>query len=248
MLRIENISKQRMRSTGETVRILQHVDLDVAPAQITAVIGPSGSGKSTLLRLVNRLEDADDGRIELQGADIRSFDPLALRRQVVMVLQMPFVFPGTVLDNLQHPFILQNKKPPYADSSEVQGALQMCGLERGMLATRASSLSVGQQQRVCLARALLLEPKLLLLDEPTSALDRPTGDRLGQTLKRICREHGLTILMVTHDLRLAGRCADVVAYLEKGRMLESGASGALLNNPGTKALQRFLAEPETQEG
>lgn len=247
MLKIRNLKKDRFRSDGGRVRVLDDVDFTVPSEQITAVIGPSGGGKSTLLRMINRLEEADSGLIEVQGTDIRALDPLELRRQIVMVLQTPFMYPGSVLENLQRPFVLQDKEPPAGDAPEMQKCLQLCTLEEGLLASRAQTLSVGQQQRLCLARALLLGPRLLLLDEPTSALDRPTADRLGDTLRRICRQEGLTILMVTHDLRLAERCADVLVYLDSGRILECGASADLLHAPRSESLQRFLAEPETQE-
>jgi putative ABC transport system ATP-binding protein len=107
---------------------------------------------------------------------------------------------------------------------------------------------LGQQQRVALARTLITGPEVLLLDEPTSSLDRPTADRLAATLREICRSRRLTILMVTHDLRLAGRVADHLAYLEAGEILEEGRPEELLNHPRSESLRRFLAEPESIEG
>ena len=246
MLRVEKVSKERFLPSGERVRVLDGIDLEAASARITAVIGPSGGGKSTLLRLINRLEEADAGRIEVEGTDIRACDPLELRRRVVMVLQSPFMYPGTVLDNLQHPFLLQGRVPPSGESSEVRKCLELCSLGMDLLPNRAGTLSVGQQQRLCLARVLLLAPRVLLLDEPTSALDRPTADHLAETLRRICRQEGVTILVVAHDLRLVKRCADVVAYLEKGRILEYGPCAELLSAPRTDSLRRFLAEPDEQ--
>jgi len=116
------------------------------------------------------------------------------------------------------------------------------------LPRNARSLSIGEQQRVNLARALITGPEALLLDEPTSALDRFTADRLGTMLREICRSQQLTVIMVTHDLRLAQRSADHLLYLERGRILEEGPVEELLNNPQTEALQRFLTTEESVHG
>jgi putative ABC transport system ATP-binding protein len=199
------------------------------------------------VRLLNRLEEPDGGRILLFGEAIADLDPLVLRRRIGLVPQKPFMFEGSVLDNLQRPFHLREEPPPAADSETLLSVLALCRLDPELLPRAARSLSLGQQQRVALARTLVTGPEVLLLDEPTSALDRPTADRLAATLREICRSRRLTILMVTHDLRLAGRVADHLAYLEEGVILEEGRSEELLNHPRTEQLRRFLAEPETGE-
>lgn len=243
-LLIEAVRKFRRRPDGRTVEILRGVSMMVPVSELTAVVGPSGGGKSTLVRLLNRLEEPDSGRILLFGEDIVGLDPLALRRRVGLVPQKPFMFAGSVLDNLEAPFLLREVAPPAAASETLQSALALCRLEVELLPREARSLSLGQQQRVALARTLLAGPEVLLLDEPTSALDRPTADRLAATLREICRSRRLAILMVTHDLRLAGRVADHLAYLEGGEILEAGRADELLNHPRTEQLRRFLAEPE----
>ena len=246
-LAVEAVVKRRRRPEGGSAEVLRGVSLGVPAGEITAIVGPSGGGKSTLVRLLNRLEDPDAGRILLDGADIAVLDPLRLRRRVGLVLQQPFMFPGSVLDNLQRPFLLRGERPPEEGAPELREALGLCRLEPTLLEREARSLSVGQQQRLALARALVTAPEVLALDEPTSALDRPTGDRLADTLHSICLARRLTVVMVTHDLRLAGRVADRLAYLEAGRVLEEGAAVQLLAHPGTEALRAFLAEPPAEE-
>lgn len=242
-LRLEEIRKSRPAPGGGRTEVLRGASLTARSGELTAVIGPSGGGKSTLVRLVNRLEDPDGGRILLDGADVREIDPLELRRRVALAPQRPFMFAGTVLDNLGRPFLYRHEAPPGADSPAVARVLDLCRLDRGLLSREARTLSVGEQQRVSTARALLSEPQVLLLDEPTSALDRPTGDRLGETLSAIARA-GLTVLMVSHDLRLTERIADRVVYLEGGVVHEEGGKDALFRHPRSEALRRFLFQPQ----
>ncbi|PLX83975.1 MAG: ABC transporter [Desulfuromonas sp.] len=246
-LAIEDVRKARSGSDGQPVSILQGVSLSARPGELTAVVGPSGGGKSTLIRLVNRLEDPDGGRIMLGGEDILRLDPLQLRRRVGLMAQKPFMYPESVLANLQRSFLYQGQTPPPAEDLRINRVLDLCGLEPPFLGREARTLSLGQQQRVSLARLLVARPQVLLLDEPTSALDRPTADRLADTLREVCRGENLTVLLVTHDLRLAGRIADRLAYLEGGRILEEGPAEQLLNRPATQELGTFLAQPERLE-
>ncbi len=243
MLRLEEVSKRRRNPLGQEVDILRGVSLSLAAGHLQVIIGPSGSGKSTLIRMVNRLDEPCSGRILLGGVNISDLDPLILRGRVAMVLQKPYMFEGTVLDNLQRGFAFRGLPLPGADDPRIASVMELCRLPVDFLPRAARTLSLGQQQRVSLARALATGPELLLLDEPTSSLDRPTGDRLGETLRDICRMGRLTILMVTHDLRLAGRVADRLAFLEDGRILEQGSAQDLLNRPASAELRRFLDTP-----
>ncbi|WP_305045749.1 ATP-binding cassette domain-containing protein [Geoalkalibacter sp.] len=242
MLEFEGIRKTRSRD-GKSRLVLDGLSLRLASHLITAVVGPSGCGKTTLIRLANRLEEPDAGRILLAGRDVRSLDPLDLRRRVGLVGQLPFMFPGTVLDNLGKTFALRRMTAPAPDSEQMLELLDLCQIPPELLGQDARRLSPGQQQRVSLARALIAGPDVLLLDEPTSALDRPTADRLSMMLRDLARSRGLTILMVTHDLRLAERCAERLAFLNEGRILEEGAAGEVLRNPRHESLRRFLREP-----
>ena len=239
-LHLEGVTKLRRNHRGTMVEILAGIDLEVAAGALTVIVGPSGGGKSTLVRLLNRLDDPSSGRILLDGKPLEKFPVLQLRRQVGLVLQSPWMASGSVLENLQLPFQLRSETPPTGDDPRLGEVLGRCGLSAELLPQEARTLSLGQQQRLSLARTLLPGPSLLVLDEPTSALDRPTGDRLADTLRRISREQQLTVLMVTHDLRLAERIADQLAYLEEGRIWETGSATKLLNHPQNSRLQRFL--------
>lgn len=246
VLRCEGLGKVRTDEQGRQVAVLRDVDLSLAAGRIAVVIGPSGGGKSTLVRLLNRLDEPSSGRVLLNGRDIRQSDPLRLRRQVALMTQKPFVFAGTVLDNLQRPFRYQGCTSPSADDPQLQELLALCNFSPDLLRRDARSLSLGQQQRLCLARSLATGPEVLLLDEPTSALDRPTVDSLAASLRSICRQQCLAVLLVTHDLHLAQVVADELAYLEEGRILEQGAADELLRRPRSAALQGFLAPPSRE--
>lgn len=243
VLRIDGLGKIRVDNQGREVTVLQDVDLALTAGRITVVIGPSGGGKSTLVRLLNRLEEPSEGEVLLNGRDIRDYDPLQLRRKVALVSQRPFVFNGTVLDNLQRPFTFQGETPPKACDPQLLELLSLCQLSVDWLQRDAHSLSVGQQQRLCLARCLVTKPEVLLLDEPTSALDRPTVNSLASSLRTICHKWRLAVLLVTHDLHLARIIADHLACLEDGRISEQGLPAELFARPQTKTLQGFLAPP-----
>jgi putative ABC transport system ATP-binding protein len=229
-------------------KILQNVSLTAKSGLITAVIGPSGGGKSTLVRLINRLAEPTSGSIYLGERLITELDPLELRRLVALVSQKPFMFEGTVLENLQRPFLYREQKLPTAESDEVRHALELARLDHDMVQRNARTLSGGEQQRVSLARALITKPRVLLLDEPTSALDRRTGDALAATFQEVCRKERLTVILVTHDLRVAERIADDCLYLEAGHILEEGSAEELFNRPRSAELRRFLSEPSGTEG
>lgn len=240
LLELEHVEKVRTYPDGRQMVVLRDIDLAVAAGRVTVLIGPSGSGKTTLLRLVNRLEDPTGGRILLNGRDIARLDPLQLRRKVMLVPQKPFMFDGTVLANLQRPFTLRKEAPPGPAASLWRQSLARVDLPDAFLERRAATLSIGQQQRVGLARALLCRPEVVLLDEPTSALDRPASDRFAGLLRGLCRADGLALLLVTHDLWFAERIADEVAFLDDGWIVERGPADRIFPEPQTGALRRFL--------
>jgi len=243
LVRIERIAVRRRDPDGSDTTILHDVSFTAPAGRITAIVGPSGGGKSSLIRLINRLSDPSSGRIYLDGQDIARIDPLELRSRVAMVLQKPFMFEGTVLDNLQRPYLFRDQPLPSSESDIIFRALKLARLDPAMLQRDARTFSLGEQQRVNLARALITNPGVLLLDEPTSALDRPNADHLAATFREICRSQQLTLILVTHDLRLAGKIADYLIYLEGGRIREEGVTADLLNTPQSAELRRFLGEP-----
>ncbi|MBA3436480.1 MAG: ATP-binding cassette domain-containing protein [Thermoleophilaceae bacterium] len=180
--------------------VLRDLDLEIGEGA-TALVGPSGAGKSTLLRLLNRLADPDRGTVRFAGRDVCDLDPLELRRRACLVPQLPALLPGTVADNVRYgPELCGNE-------ADVPHSLELAGLGRSYAEREAGRLSVGEQQRVMLARALALEPEVLLLDEPTSALDSRTEAGVEATLMRLVHEHGVSVVVVTHDSGQARRLA-----------------------------------------
>ena len=181
----------------------------------TGIVGPSGMGKSTLLRLLNRLADPTAGTIRYRGRDLREYDVLELRREVGLVPQLPALLEGTVADN-----VLYGPRLAKQDA-DVAGNLRLAGLDPAFEPRRADALSVGEQQRVMLARTLALQPSVLLLDEPTSALDDTTKAAIEGTLRDLRERLGLSFVLVTHDLDQAARLADRVLVLESGALSEA---------------------------
>jgi putative ABC transport system ATP-binding protein len=180
---------------GDDGPIISDFTARVPTDGLTLLVGPSGAGKTTLLRLLNRLDDPDRGVVLLDGRDLREYDVLELRRRVQGVSQVPVTFPGTVAENV----LLGLKGPHGADGLlAVDALLERVGLPASLAGREADRLSVGEAQRMSLARALARRPDVLLLDEPTSALD--TGSKGGiERLVRRLADEGLTIVMVTHD-------------------------------------------------
>jgi putative ABC transport system ATP-binding protein len=156
------------------------------------------------------------------------------------VSQKPFLFPGTVMENLQASARLRRTELPDSSDPALLELLDLCHVDPAWLDRDARKLSVGQQQRVCLARAMVGPCQVLLLDEPTSALDRPTADQMALTFRQLAREKNLAIIFVTHDLRLTGRCADHVIFMANGAVVEEGSATQLLNSPETAEVRAFL--------
>lgn len=186
------------------------------PAGAAAVLGPSGSGKSTLLRLLNRLADPDRGEISYRVRLLADYDPLALRREVALVPQLPALLEGTVESNLRYAASLSGNE------LDVGECLRLGGLDPELAERDVARLSVGEQQRAMLARALAQRPSVLLLDEPTSALDHEARDRIEATLGELRRELDISTVLVTHDPDQARRLSEWVLRLENGRAVASG--------------------------
>ena len=202
-------------------RVLDSVSAAI-PAGATAIVGPSGAGKSTLLRLLNRLSDPDEGTIAYRERPLDSYEPLALRREVSLVPQLPALLEGTVASNLAYAAGLAGK------SADAGRCLRLAGLDPGFAERDVAKLSVGEQQRAMLARALAQEPAVLLLDEPTSALDHAARDAIEATLAELRRELEISIVLVSHDPEQARRLGEWVVRLEDGRATESGPLAEVL--------------------
>jgi putative ABC transport system ATP-binding protein len=177
------------------------------PEGATAIVGPSGAGKSTLLRLLNRLADPDRGEISYRGRPLHSYEPLALRREVSLVPQLPALLEGTVESNLRYAAQLAGQE------LDVEETLARAGLDPSFAERDVAKLSVGEQQRAMLARALAQRPAVLLLDEPTSALDHAARDAVEATLARLRSESDLSLVLVSHDREQARRLGDRVVEM-----------------------------------
>jgi polar amino acid transport system ATP-binding protein len=237
LLNCENVRK----TFGGNV-VLDSLDLQVGEHEVVALIGASGSGKSTLLRCVNLLTEIDDGTITLDGEDITDprVNPDRVRQRIGLVFQSYNLFPHmTVLDNITLAPTRVHKKGAAEAKDQAREWLDRVGL-----ADKAGSypdgLSGGQQQRVAIVRALVNNPRLLLLDEVTSALDPElVGEVL--TMIRDLKGDGMTMVLATHEMGFAKQVADRVAFLDKGRVLEQGPPDQVLGDPVEARTRQFLA-------
>jgi putative ABC transport system ATP-binding protein len=205
--------------------LLDGVTFAVTRGEVLAVVGPSGAGKSTLLRLLNRLDEPTGGAVFFNGQDYREIDPRDLRRQVGMVMQRAYLFPGTIADNVRFG---PQQRGVSLDQQAVEALLAQVGLA-GFGDRDTLTLSGGEAQRVAITRALANQPKILLLDEPTSALDEVAKLGIEVLLESLIRQRHLTCVWVTHDPAQALRMADNVLMLEAGRMTAHGRTQELLH-------------------
>jgi ABC-type methionine transport system ATPase subunit len=216
------------------VEILKGVDARVPDGEITAVVGPSGAGKSTLLRAINRLIEPSSGEVYLDGVPTSGLDPLQLRRRVGMVFQIPALFGDTVKEAVLYGARLSGRD---ADPGRLLG---MVGLDASLKGRDPQALSVGQQQRVSIARALALEPEALLLDEPTSTLDEAARRKIESLVRDLNARPGLTMVFVSHDLAQLERVADRVIVLAEGRSVGTWDREDFFSGAGERARQ-FIA-------
>ncbi len=229
-------------------RALHGIRMDIPKHRITAVIGPSGCGKSSLLRCFNRLNDLVDGvRIEgairLDGRDIYapSVDVVELRRNVGMVFQKPNPFPKSIYANIAYGLRLQGVRKRRVLDAAVERALKRTALwdeVKDRLQDSALGLSQGQQQRLVIARAIAIEPKVLLLDEPASALDPISTLKLEELLSELRANY--TLVIVTHNLQQAARVSDYTAFMYLGRLVEYRDTTGLFTNPSRKETEDYI--------
>lgn len=233
-IRVRGLRRVADGGTGE--EILRGVDLDVPRGVVMGVIGPSGSGKSTLLRALNRLWEPAPGAVLLDGADVRGLDVCALRRRVGMLFQVPAMFDGTVADNVRYGPQLRGNK---LTEAQVKSLLSLADLDHALSSKPASELSVGQAQRVALARTLANDPEVLLLDEPTSALDPISTQNIEEAIVRLNKTRGLTTVIVSHSVKQIQRIADLVCLVVAGEIVEVLAPSELSDAKHPMA-RRFL--------
>lgn len=210
-------------------RILSGVDARMPDGEITAVVGQSGAGKSILLRAINRLVEPSSGEIYVDGEPASGLDPMGLRRRVGLVFQVPALFGASVEEAVLYGACLSGK------SADPRRLLELVGLEPSLADRDPQTLSVGQQQRVSIARALALEPEVLLLDEPTSALDEAARRKIEELVRDLNANLGLTMVFVSHDLSQVGRVADRVVLMAEGKSLGEWGREAFFSGAGERA-------------
>ena len=218
--------------------ILEVRSLDIAPGEILAILGPNGAGKSTLLRVMGLLERPAEGKVFFRGVEPAPRERLAVRRRMATVFQEPLLLGASVYANVALGLKLRGLDRT-SIAARVGPWLERLGI--GHLAARSvRTLSGGEAQRASLARALVLEPELLLLDEPFSSLDGPTREELLADLSAILRDGGMTTVFVTHDRNEAAVLADRVGVLIGGRLLQLGPTAEVFARPKNEAVARFV--------
>ncbi|HEX2952890.1 MAG TPA: ATP-binding cassette domain-containing protein [Bacillota bacterium] len=244
ILKMEGVGLTRPSSgAGQPSQpILMDISVSICESSVTAVLGPSGAGKSSLLRLLNRLEDPTSGTIIYREKLLSTYPVRQIRRKIGMVFQLPALFPGTVRDNLQYgPFLWGEKR---ADQ-ELVTLLNHVDLPEELLNRPSQELSVGQQQRVSIARTLANRPEVLLLDEPTSGLDPTTAAHILKLLINLKQELGITIVFVTHLLEQAKAIADHVLLLAQGKKITESDASSFFNSDDPRIIAFLKGEFES---
>jgi len=229
-------------------QVLFGISLDIRPRAITALIGPSGCGKSTFLRILNRMNDLIPGTrlagsVRIEGEDIyqNGYDVVTLRRKVGMVFQKPNPFPKSIFDNVAYGPRIHGVRNRDRLQEIVEASLKAAALwdvVRDRLNSSALGLSGGEQQRLCIARALAVEPEILLMDEPASALDPIATAKIEELVKELRKRY--TIVIVTHNMQQAARVSDTTAFFHMGRLVEFDRTDKLFTRPDKKETEDYI--------
>jgi phosphate transport system ATP-binding protein len=243
-----HISVQNLSVFYGSEQALKNITIDIPDKKVIVIIGPSGCGKTTLLKSFNRLIDSIDGvkvsgKILVDGENI--FDPkvdvTGIRKKMGLLSQSPYPLPMSIYDNVAYgPRIhgLRNKKELDRIVEHYLKESSLWGEVKDRLHTSASGLSVGQQQRLCLARGLAVEPEIILADEPTSALDPKSSQRIEESFLKLKKQY--TTIVVTHILRQAKRLADYVVFLYCGELIEHGPAEEIFENPKEEMTKEYI--------
>jgi phosphate transport system ATP-binding protein len=233
---------------GES-QALHDISMKIPAKEVTAFIGPSGCGKSTLLRCLNRMNDlidgaeVRDGEIKIDGVDIndKSVDTIELRKRVGMVFQKSNPFPKSVYENIVYGLRIQGVNDKRKLDEVVERSLRGAALWdeiKDRLGESATSLSGGQMQRLCIARAIAVEPEIILMDEPCSALDPIATAKVEELIAEL--KNQFTIVIVTHNMQQAGRCSDHTAFLYLGRLVEMDRTEKIFTNPSRQQTEDYI--------
>lgn len=241
MLRVENLYK-----SFDKLQVLKGINLSVAKGEVVVIIGPSGSGKSTLLRSINYLETPQKGIIQINENRVNAEktnkkEITALRRSTAMVFQSYHLFKNKkVIENITEALVIVQKMPLEKANQVAEELLEAVGLsdKRNQY---PSTLSGGQQQRVSIARAMAVNPDVILFDEPTSALDPELVGEVLQVIKKLAEKH-MTMVIVTHEMGFAREVADRVIFMDEGLIVEEGDPEIIFSNPQQDRTRRFLQQ------
>jgi phosphate transport system ATP-binding protein len=243
-----NIKVKDLNFYYGSLHALKNISLNVEPRQIVAMIGPSGCGKSTLLRLFNRMNDLIpltrvEGEILIDGVDIydKNTDVVSLRRRVGMVFQKSTPFPKSIYDNIAYGLRIVGIKDHRILDETVEKSLKRAALwdeVKDHLGKSAMSISGGQQQRLCIARAIAVDPEIILMDEPCSALDPIATARIEELMGALKEEY--TIVIVTHNMQQAARVSDKTAFLMHGQIIEFTKTTDFFTNPSNKITEDYI--------
>lgn len=230
--------KIRENKSAREITVLDKIDMKIPSGEICTVLGPSGCGKSTLLRLLNRLEETSSGSIFLDGENIKDMDVIRLRKKVGLVFQVPVMMDESVLENIFYGLKIEGKKE--REKEKAIRCLDLIGLNENFLARDSSQLSIGEKQRISIARTLMLDPDVLLLDEPTSALDPTATLSIEKLVLDLNARIGLTTLFVTHDINQALRLGRQCVILIDGKKIDEGNIREIYQNPGNELTRKFF--------
>ncbi|MCA9711997.1 MAG: ATP-binding cassette domain-containing protein [Myxococcales bacterium] len=241
MIELHGVRKVFPGPAGEPVIAVDDVTLRVARAEVLCIIGTSGCGKTTTMKMINRLVEPTEGAVRVDGQDVRALDPIRLRRSIGYVIQRGGLFPHrSVADNVGLLCRLEGWDPART-RERVAALLELVGLPADDFGRRyPRELSGGQQQRVGVARALALDPPVVLMDEPFGALDPITRAQLQREFAELRARLGKTIVMVTHDLEEAFTLGTRVALMDRGRLVQVGTEAELRDRPAAPFVREFL--------
>ena len=245
VIQYENVCK---KFAGTSKYAVDNVSAEIESGEFITILGSSGCGKTTLLKLTNRLYDPDDGKIIVEGVDIKTVDPVELRRRLGYVIQQVGLFPHmTIKENITViPSLMKWDKRRMDERADE--LLKLVGLEPAEFRDRyPHQLSGGQQQRIGLARALVLDPDIMLLDEPFGAIDAITRLNLQNELLRIQGSLGKTILFVTHDINEAFKMGNRVMVMNEGRLLQFDTPREIVQHPADAFVKSLIDSARTQE-
>ncbi len=225
---------------------LKNINLEVEENEVLAFIGPSGCGKSTLLRILNRMSDLAEnpkvkGEITFRGQNIFHMDTIELRKKVGMVFQKPNPFPMSIYDNIAYGPRMQGIKKKASLDEIVEDSLKKAAIwdeVKDKIRKNAISVSGGQQQRICIARAIAMRPEVLLMDEPTSALDPISTSKIEDLMSELKKQY--TIIIVTHNMQQAARISDRTAFFLLGELIETDRTETIFNLPKNKKTEDYI--------